>query len=153
MTARTFAALCGVLYIGFGIAGFVPALWERPAGGAPGLSVRVFYASLLGIFTVNILLTMMHLTIGLWAAMAANNKYSSLIFARGGTIIFLLMGIAGLIPIKEIQTLWGTVPLFGNNVWLHLATAAVGVIFAFRPGYEITQIGLKEEINPHMPST
>jgi hypothetical protein len=62
------------------------------------------------------------------------------------------MGIAGLIPVNEIQTLYGTVPLHGNNVWLHLGSAAIGVIFAFRPGYEITQIGLKEEINPHMPS-
>lgn len=151
MTARTFAALCGVLYIALGIAGFVPALWERPGGG-PGLTIKVFYASLLGVFTVNILLTMMHLTLGLWAAMSANNKYSSLIFARGGSLIFLAMGIAGLIPIKEVQTLYGTVPLFGNNVWLHLGTAAIGAIFAFRPGYEITQIGLKEQINPHMPS-
>jgi hypothetical protein len=151
MTARTFAALCGVLYIGLGIAGFVPALWERPTG-APGLSVKVFYASLFGIFFVNIILSMIHLTIGLWAAMSANNKYSSLIFARAGTLVFLAMAIAGLIPVPEIQTLYGTVPLHGNNVWLHLGTAAVGVIFAFRPGYEITQIGLKEEINPHMPS-
>ena len=151
MTARTFAALCGVLYIGLGIAGFVPALWERPGGG-PGLTVKVFHASLLGVFMVNIILSMMHLTIGLWAAMSANNKYSSLIFARGGTPVFLAMGIAGLIPINEVQTLYGTVPLYGNNVWLHLATAGIGAIFAFRPGYEITQIGLKEEINPHMPS-
>jgi hypothetical protein len=151
MTARTFAALCGVIYIGLGIAGFVPALWERPAGGS-GLTINVFYGSLLGVFTVNIILTMMHLSIGLWAAMSANNKYSSLIFARGGTLLFLAMGIAGLIPVNEIQTLYGTVPLHGNNVWLHLGSAAIGVIFAFRPGYEITQIGLKEEINPHMPS-
>jgi len=151
MTARTFAALCGVIYIGLGVAGFVPALWERPAKG-PALSIKVFYASLLGVFVVNIILSMMHLTIGLWAAMAANNKYSSLVFARAGTIVFLLLGVAGLIPVKEVQTLYGTVPLYGNNVWLHLATALIGVIFAFRPGYEITQIGMKEEINPHMPS-
>ena len=151
MTARTFAALCGVLYIGLGIAGFVPALWERPASG-PSLQIKVFYASLFGIFLVNIILSMAHLTIGLWAAMSANNKYSSLIFARGGTIVFLLMGIAGLIPISEVQTLWGTVPLHGNNVWLHLATAAVGAFFSVRPGYEITSIGMKEEMNPHMPS-
>ena len=151
MTARTFAALCGALYIALGVAGFVPAFWERPPGGS-GLSVKVFYGSLFGIFFVNIILSMMHLTIGLWAAMSANNKYSSLIFARGGTIVFLLMGIAGLIPVPEIQTLYGTVPLHGNNVWLHLATAAVGVFFSFRPGYEISSIGLKEEMNPHLPS-
>ena len=151
MTARTYAALCAVIYIGLGIAGFIPALWERPAGG-PALSIKVFYASLLGIFMVNIILSMMHLTIGLWAAMSANNKYSSLVFARAGTIIFLLMGVVGLIPIPQVQTLYNTVPLGGNNVWLHLATAAVGVIFAFRPGYEISTVGLKEEMNPHLPS-
>jgi hypothetical protein len=151
MTARTFAALCGVVYLALGVAGFVPALWERPSGG-PTLAIRVFYASLLGVFTVNIILSMMHLVFGLWAAMAANNKYSSLVFARAGTLVLLLLGILGLIPVPEVQTLYGTVPLYGNNVWLHLATAAIGVIFAFRPGYEITQIGMKEEINPHMPS-
>lgn len=151
MTARTFAALCAVLYIGLGIAGFVPAFWERPGSG-PALSVKVFSASLFGIFNTNIILAMMHLTIGLWGAMSANNKYSSLVFARAGTIVFLLMGVAGLIPFKEVQTLYGTVPLFGNNVWLHLGTAAVGAFFAFRPGYEITSIGLKEEMNPHLPS-
>ena len=151
MTARTYAALCAVLYIGLGIAGFVPAFWDRPSGG-PALSVKVFYASLFGVFMVNILLSMMHLTIGLWAAMSANNKYSALIFARAGTILFLLMGVAGLIPMHDVQTLYGTTPLLGNNVWLHLGTALVGAIFAFRPGYEITTIGMKEEMNPHLPS-
>lgn len=150
MTARTFAAICGTLYIILGLAGFVPALWERPAGGPP-LTIKVFYASLLGIFMVNIILSMMHLTIGLWAAMAANNKYSSLVFARAGCIMFLLLGIAGLIPVKEVQTLFGTVPLHGNNAWLHLGTAAIALIFAIWPGYQLSQVGVKEEINPHVP--
>lgn len=151
MTARTFAALCGVLYLGLGVSGFVPAFWERASGG-PSLSIRVFQASLFGVFAVNIIMSMMHLVLGLWAAMAANNRYSSLGFARAGSIVFLLLGVAGLIPVPEVQTLFGTVPLFGNNVWLHLATAAVGAFFAFRPGYEITQIGMQETMNPHMPS-
>lgn len=151
MTARTFAALCGALYIGLGVAGFVPAFWE-PAARGPALSVKVFYGSLFGVFLVNIILSMMHLTMGLWAAMSANNKYSSLVFARAGTLIFLAMGVAGLIPVHEVQTLYGTAPLLGNNVWLHLGTAAVGVIFSFWPGYQITTIGLKEEMNPHLPS-
>lgn len=148
MTARTFAALCGALYIVLGLAGFVPAFWER--GG--GLKINVFYGSLFGIFMVNVILSMMHLTIGLWAAMAANNKYSSLVFARAGCIVFLLLGIAGLIPVKEVQTLFGTVPLSGNNVWLHLGSAAVALIFSIWPGYQLTQVGVKEEINPHVPN-
>src|SRR5688572_22113115 len=144
MTARTFAALCGVLYLGLGVAGFVPAFWERLSG--PSLSIKVFQGSLFGIFAVNIIMSMMHLVFGLWAAMSANNRYSALVFTRAGSIVLLLLGIIGLIPVADVQTLYGTVPLYGNNVWLHLASAAVGAIFAFRPGYDITQIGMKEDI-------
>ena len=151
MTARTIAALCGALYLAFGIAGFAPPLWEKPPSGLPPLAIRVFYAQLFDLFTVNIILSMMHLTIGLWAAMSANNKYSSVVFTRAGTIIFLLMGVAGLIPVDNIRTLFGTTPLFGYNAWLHLGTALVTLIFSVKPGYELTQIGLKEELNPHIP--
>lgn len=150
MTARTFAAVFGGLYLILGLAGFVPALWERPAGGPP-LTIKVFYASLGGVLMVNIIMTMMHLVIGLWGTMAANNRYSALVFARGGCIVFLLLGIAGLIPIDEVRTLYGTVPLYGNNVWLHLGTAAIALIFSIWPGYQLTQVGVKEEINPHVP--
>ena len=43
MTARTYAALCGAIYLTLGIAGFVPWLWER-APTDPTLSIRVFHA-------------------------------------------------------------------------------------------------------------
>jgi hypothetical protein len=150
MTARTFAALCGALYVALGVAGFVPALWERPPAD-PTLSIRVFHASLFGVFVTNIILTMTHGVIGLWGAMAANNKYSALVFARAGTIIFLLMGIAGLIPIDVVKNVYGTAPLYGNNVWLHLATAAVGLFFSLRPGYTLSDVGTQEQMNPHLP--
>ena len=150
MTARTFAAMCGALHLGLGVMGFIPAVWQRPAGGAP-LAIKVFHASLLGVFMVNIILSMIHLVIGLWAVMAANNRYSALVFARTGCAVFLLLGVAGLIPVHEVRTLYGTVPLYGNNAWLHLETAAVALVFAMRPGYRLTQVGLEEEMNPHMP--
>ena len=151
MTARTYCALCGVLYIALGVAGFVPPLWDRAPSGPP-LTIRVFHASLFGVFTINIILSMMHLVIGLWAAMSANNRYSSLVFARAGAILFVVMGVVGLIPIDDVRTLYGTTPLYGNNVWLHLGTALVGAFFSFRPGYQLTDIGVQETMNPHMGS-
>ena len=150
MTARTMAALCGALYLALGVAGFVPPFWERPPSSPP-MAIRVFYATLFDFLHVNIILSMMHLTIGLWAAMSANNKYSSVVFVRAATIIFVLMGVAGLIPVNDVRTLFGTTPLFGYNSWLYLGTALVTGIFSFKPGYELTQIGLKEELNPHIP--
>ena len=151
MTARTYAALCGAVYLALGIAGFVPWLWERPPAD-PTLSIRVFHASLLGVFVVNIITSMTHLVIGLWGAMAANNRYSALAMTRGATILFLLLGIAGLIPAHVINNVYGTAPLYANNVWLHLITGAVGIFVSFRPGYSLTDVGVKEEMNPHMPS-
>src|SRR4051812_30070079 len=109
MTARTFAALCGGFYLVLGILGFVPAVWERPAGGA--LRINVFHASLFGIVTTNIILSMIHLVIGLWGTMGANNRYSAVVFARAGAVVFVVLGIAGAVPIQDIKTVWGTVPL------------------------------------------
>lgn len=151
MTARTFAALGGGFYLVLGVMGFVPAMWERPPSG-PALSIRVFHAGVLGLFAVNIMLSMLHLVIGLWGVMAANNRYSALMFARAGAAVFAILGIAGLIPITEVKTAYGTLPLYGYNAWLHLATALIALLFAIRPGYRLTQIGLKEEMNPHRTS-
>jgi hypothetical protein len=151
VTARTFAAIFGGLYFALGIAGFVPALWERPPAGPP-LTVKVFHAALFGVFVVNIVSSMIHLVIGLWGLMAANSKYSALMYARGATGVFLAMGIAGLIPVDVVRTAYGTTPLYGYNAWLHLATAAFALFYAIKPGYQLTQVGIKEELNPHMPS-
>ena len=151
MTARTYAALFGALYLAFGVAGFVPAFWERPPSD-PTMSIRVFHASLFGIFVVNIISSMAHLVIGLWGAMAANNRYSGLVFTRGATILFLLMAIVGLVPINVVSNLYGTLPLYGHNVWLHLASGLIGLIFSFRPGYTLTDVGTQGEINPHLPN-
>jgi len=151
MTARTFAALGGGLYIVLGVLGFVPAVWERPPAGV-ALKINVFYASIFGVLATNIILSMIHLVIGLWGTMAANNRYSALVFARAGAIVFLVLGIVGVVPLNEVKTAWGTMPLAGNNVILHIATAIVAAIFAIRPGYQLTTIGVQQEINPHAPS-
>ena len=151
MTARTYAALIGALFLTIGLLGFIPALWGRAPGGPP-LSISVFHASLFGVFAVNIILNMVHMVIGLWGTMAANNRYSALIFARAGCIVLALMGIAAIIPVDSIRSVWGTMPLSGGyNEWLYLICAAIGLFFAIRPGYALTQIGVQESMNPHVP--
>ena len=152
MTARTFAMLCGGFYLVLGVLGFVPAVWERPSGAGGPLKINVFHASIFGYLASNIILSMVHLVIGLWGTMAANNRYSALIFARAGAIVFLVLGVMGAIPVNDVRTAWGTVPLAGNNVILHLATAVIAVFFSIRPGYQLTTIGVNQEINPHAPS-
>ena len=151
MTARTYAAIFGGLFLVIGLLGFVPMLWGRAPGG-PGLRINVFHASLFGVFAVNIILNMVHMVIGLWGVMSANNRYSSLIFARAGSAVLAVLGIAAIIPVNGIRTIGGTMPLSGGyNEWLYLVSAAIGLFFAIRPGYALTEIGVSESINPHVP--
>jgi hypothetical protein len=151
MTARTYAAIVGGIFLALGIAGFAPMLWEKPAP-SPRLAIKVFYVSILGVFTVNLILSMTHLVVGLWGVMAANNRYSALAFTRAATILLLLMGILGVIPIRVVQTVYGLVPLHGYNAWLYLICGAIGIFFSFRPGYALTQVGVRGEMNPHLPN-
>lgn len=151
MTARTYAAIFGALFLAIGLLGFVPALWDRAPSGPP-LSIKVFHASLFGIFSVNIILNMVHVVIGLWGTMAANNRYSGVIFARAGCIVLTLLGLASIIPVDSIRTVGGTMPLSGGyNEWLYLISAAIALFFALKPGYALTQVGVQESINPHIP--
>ena len=151
MTARTYASVFGGLFLALGLLGFVPGLWESPPRG-PALRISVFHASLFGVVAVNIILSMVHLVIGLWGVMSANNRYSALIYARAGSAVLAIMGIAAIIPVDAIRSAGGTMPLSGGyNEWVYLVSAAIGLIFAIRPGYALTQIGVSESINPHVP--
>jgi hypothetical protein len=51
-----------------------------------------------------------------------------------------------------VKTAYGTLPLDGNNAWLHLASALMALYFAFRSGYRLTHIGMQQMINPHRTS-
>jgi hypothetical protein len=128
---QSFAAFAGALYLILGLAGFVPPLWDRPPAHAPALQVTTFHASLFGFFTVNVAVSAIHLALGLWGNIAAESRHASLIFARAGAVIFVTLGVAGLIPIQAVSTLYGTVPLSGYNAWLYLATGLVAMVFAF----------------------
>jgi hypothetical protein len=45
-------------------------------------------------------------------------------------MIFGVLGVLGLIP--ALNTVFGLMPLYGPDVWLHLATAAVAAFVGWR---------------------
>ena len=45
-------------------------------------------------------------------------------------IFYGLLVVLGLIP--ATNTLFGLVPIYGNDVWLHLVLGAIGAYFGFR---------------------
>ncbi len=124
---RTFALLFGIVFLAVGIAGFVPGL-AHPATHE-GLTMTQGSAMLLGLFPVNILHNVVHLLFGLWGLAAYRSVGGAVGYFRAVAVIYALLTILGLLP--QTNTLFGLVPLQGNDVWLHALLAIVAAYFGF----------------------
>ena len=128
MKIRYFALIVGLIYVVIGILGFVPTLLSLPAT-APILTVQAGYGYLFSLFPVNLLHNIVHLVVGVLGIIAYRSLSSAQLFARGLTILYAVLAVLGLIP--ATSTLFGLVPLFSHNIWLHAVTAAIAAYFGF----------------------
>jgi hypothetical protein len=135
MTVRNFALLFGIVFLLVGILGFVPGVNQMHEGD-PNLVLNGYGTGhLLGLFHVNLLHNLVHILFGIWGLAVFRSLEGSRMYARGVAIIYLVLGVAGLIP--RLNTLFGLCPIEGNDVWLHLLLAAVAAYFGFlAPMYE-----------------
>lgn len=129
MNARRFALILGIIYLVVGVAGFIPALLQPSATNAPQLAVDSFSGRLLGLFPVNLLHTLVHLAIGVWGVVAAKGMGAAVIYARSLAVIYGVLAVMGLIP--QLNTVFGLVPLYGHDIWLHAGTALIAAYFGF----------------------
>lgn len=127
MRARYFALIAGIIYLLVGIMGFVPGLLHPV--DHPGMMMNSFEGNLLGIFPVNLLHNLVHLVVGALGVASYRSFNGSRTFARGLAIFYGLLAIMGLIP--GLNTTFGLIPIFGNDVWLHALTALVSAYFGF----------------------
>ena len=127
MRARYFALIIGIVYLLVGIMGFVPGLLHETVHN--GVTVNSFEGDLLGIFPVNLLHNLVHLVIGALGVASYRSFAGSKNYARGLAIFYGLLAIMGLIP--GLNTTFGLIPIFGNDVWLHALTALVAAYFGF----------------------
>lgn len=65
MSVRNFALIYGVVFLGVGIAGFLPALLGPYGPAQPELAVRAGAGFLFGLFPVNVLHNLTHVAFGL----------------------------------------------------------------------------------------
>jgi hypothetical protein len=130
MQTRLFSLVFGVVYVLVGILGFVPGLRTHPAANAPILAHGDSgYGYLFGQFPINTTHNLIHIVVGLigiavFARLDLARLYCRLLF-----LIFGLFVVLGFMP--QADTLWGLVPLFGADVWLHALTAVAGAYFGF----------------------
>lgn len=127
MNIQMFARVFGIVFIIVGILGFFTGLVAPPSPTDPPMSVQ--YGYLFGLFPVNFLHNVTHLGLGLWGILACKTVAGSLTYARSIAVIYAVLGVMGMIPV--LNTTFGLIPLFGNDVWLHLLTAVVAAYFGF----------------------
>ena len=128
MNTRTFALLFGIVFLAVGIAGFIPGITTEAHPEHPVLKVGET-GQVFGLFPVNILHNIVHILFGLWGLLSYKSLGAAKGYAKGVAIIYAVLTIAGLIP--NLDTMFGLVPLYGNDVWLHALLALVAAYFGW----------------------
>jgi len=130
MKTATFALIFGIAYLLAGLLGLVPAALRPPPPDAPSTHFTMLYGYLLGVFPVNVLLSAVHLAIGALGVAAWRGMTNPLVYARSVALLFGVLALMGLIP--GMSTLFGALPIYGHNVWLHAGSAAIAAYFGWR---------------------
>jgi hypothetical protein len=129
MNTRTFALVWGILFLMIAATGFIPGLLQPPSPGHPDLAVDTLYGDALGLFPVNIIHSGLHLLYGIWGLAASRSWSGARTYAKVVAISYGGLVILGLIP--GLNTLFGLVPIFGHDVWLHAVLAIPAAYFGF----------------------
>jgi hypothetical protein len=119
----------GVAFLAIGISGFIPGLSTPPHPGHPELVVDTGYRQALGLFPVNVLHNIVHILFGIWGLLSSKSIGAAKGYARSVAIIYGVLTIAGMI--EGLNTMFGLVPLFGNDIWLHFLLAAIAAYFGW----------------------
>lgn len=130
MGARYFALISGIVYILLGIFGFIPGMVATPGATGPAVVIKAGYGYLLEAFPVNIVHNLVHIAIGIWGVAAYRSYIKSRSYGRGLAIFYGVLAIMGLLPV--LNTVFGLMPIFGHDVWLHGVTAAIAGYFGFK---------------------
>jgi hypothetical protein len=117
-----------------GVMGFVPGLLTPLSAsdhGAHAVPVKVndFEGYLLGLFHVNVLHSLVHVLFGIMGLAMSRSYPAARGYARIVAISYTLLAIMGLIP--ALNTVFGLIPIHGNDVWLHILLALPAYYFGF----------------------
>ena len=107
----------GLILVALGILGFITS----PSGmsASSDTAARVFR-----VFPVNLILSVLHLTWGVWGIAASQWHYSSREFARISGVVYIILAIWGIFS----ASFAGLFPTGGNNIWLD---AIIGIVLGY----------------------
>ncbi len=107
--AQRIAQVFGWAFILVGLAGFA-------ATGSSMDPSHLTAPRLFGLFPVNVLHNVVHLTFGLWGVLAARGLSAARTYLLGAGLIYLVLAALGVVAPDGL----GLVPLGGNDVGLHI---------------------------------
>jgi hypothetical protein len=106
VSAPTYALIAGLVYIASAIFGLVES------------------------FTATKIFCLAYFLVGAWGIGAWIGASNALRFARSVAVLFALLALLQLVP--SVRALFRLMPLDGNDLWLHLATALSGAYIGWR---------------------
>ena len=132
---NTCALTLGIIFLILGIAGLIPAFTTLPGESfdtalpltADGIYSKGF-GLLFGVFPTNLMHNLFHVLVGALGIAAAKTN-------RGRTynqifgISYIAIVIMGTLPLTK--TVFGIMPIFGNNIWWNGLTGVIATYFGF----------------------
>jgi hypothetical protein len=83
----------------------------------------------MGLLPVNVLHNLVHVLFGILGVVAYGGLFAPRVYAQIVAVTYGLLVILGLLP--ATNTLFGLIPIYGNDVWLHLVLGVVAAYFGF----------------------
>jgi len=122
----------GLLFLLLGLAGFMPGFVNL----SENLTSEPGFGYIFGVFPTNYFHNAIGILVGVWGIAAFTSLSGSIVFNRIFAILYAAGAILGLLPFAN--TLFGLVPLFGNNIWLNALTAAIAFYYGFVKSAEVS---------------
>lgn len=140
--AQVLAGLLGLVFLVFGVAGFVRTGFGDFTGDQ--------HAMLLG-FAVNPLHNVIHLAFGVLGLLMATSSglsrlYGWIVFLSYGAVLLWGLALQGVFATNPVNGLGNPLALNVNDNWLHLGLAAAGLLTAVLPARR--KVVLPEEERP-----
>ena len=132
---QTCALTLGIIFLILGIAGFIPAFTTIPGetfDSALPLNVDGIYPKgfglLFGVFPTNSIHNLFHILVG-GLGIAASTTGKGRLFNQVFGISYIAIVVMGTLPMAK--TVFGIMPIFGNNIWWNGLTGAIATYFGF----------------------
>jgi hypothetical protein len=132
MQIRFWALFIGVVYVIFGVLGFIPALHSAPPANGPHVDVSAANGMLFGLFPVNAVHDAINIVLGFAGIAASPSVTSARYYSRFLALLFGIATALGFVP--QADTLSGLAPIWGNDAWAHAVTAIASSYFGWVAG-------------------